>query len=84
MLTTTKTNGVAVASFVCSIVGWFTFGISGVVGVILGYRARSQIRHSGGAETGEGFAYAGIIVGYCMIAFWVLMLVAMGVSGSGS
>lgn len=79
-----KTNGLAVASLICSCAGYFTIGISAVVGVVLGYRARMQIRQSGGAEQGDGLAKAGIIVGYIMIGLWLIVMVGLGLADSGA
>jgi hypothetical protein len=56
-----KTNGLAVASLVCSLAG-FLIGISAPVGAILGHMALRQIRQTG--EDGAGLAKAGIIVGW--------------------
>src|SRR5262245_53824683 len=58
------TNGLAIASMIVSLVGF------GPVGAILGHIARRQIRERG--EQGDGFALAGIIVGWVITAFWVL------------
>jgi len=75
-----KTNGMAVAAMVVSIVGavglcaWGVGGLIGVVGALLGHVARRQIRTSG--EAGDGMALAGVIVGW--IAF-AIGLIAVGV-----
>lgn len=67
----------AIASFITSLVGL------GLVGVILGHIAMSQIKNSGGG--GKGFAIAGLIIGYVSIAiaivavfFWVIAIVTLG------
>ena len=69
-----KNNGLAIASLVCSIVGFFCCGIGGVLGVIFGFVARGQIKRSGGTEQGSGLALAGIIVGFACIAVGALLL----------
>lgn len=61
-----STNGFAIASLVLAIVG--LLGIGAILAIIFGIVARRQIRESGGAQTGEGLALAGIIVGICQIA----------------
>ncbi len=73
-----KTNGLAVASLVCSIAG-FLFFIPAVLGVVFGFVARSQIRNSSGTQGGEGLAIAGIIVGFAWI---VLLVVVFAISGT--
>jgi hypothetical protein len=79
-----KTNGLAIASLVCSILG-FCCGIGGVLGVIFGFVARGQIKRSGGSQKGSGLALAGIIVGFVFIALAAVGLVIILVSsGSGN
>ena len=70
----TETNGLAIASLVCSIVGVAACGVTAIVGVVLGHVARKQIRESGGRQTGEGLALAGLIVGYLLISFVLLVI----------
>ncbi|HTV11546.1 MAG TPA: DUF4190 domain-containing protein [Acidimicrobiales bacterium] len=77
---TPRTNGLAIASLVCSIGGVFICPLAVILGPIFGFVARGQIRRSNGAETGSGLALAGIIVGLSLIAicaaiFSVLVLV---------
>jgi len=67
------TNGMAIASLVVSIGGFFACcGLPSVVGAVLGHIARKQIRERG--EQGEGMALAGIIVGW--VAFGIFLLIA--------
>lgn len=73
-----KTNGFAVASLVCSLGGIFTAGLSGILGVVFGFVARSKIRQSNGYETGDGMALAGIIVGFLMAALFIVLVIALG------
>jgi len=49
--------------------------------LILGYRARRQIRGAGGAERGDGRALAGIILGYVVVGL-VGVSVAVAVIGA--
>ena len=65
-----RTNGLAIASLVCSVAGVATC-VSAPVGAILGHVARKQIRERG--EAGDGMALAGIIVG------WILTGLLVGV-----
>ncbi len=68
-----KTNGLAIASLVCSCAGIFFIGIPAVLGIIFGFVARGQIRQSQGGQGGEGLALAGIIVGFAVVALLVVV-----------
>ena len=61
-----STNGMAIASLVCSLAGLATCGLTSIVGAILGHVARRQIRERG--EGGDGLALAGIISGWIIFA----------------
>jgi len=65
-----RTNGLAIASFICSILGIFV--IPCIIGIVFGFVARSQIRQSNGAQGGEGLALAGIIIGFAWAALIIL------------
>jgi hypothetical protein len=67
------TNGMAIASLVCSLVGLVTCGVTALIGAILGHIARRQIRERG--EGGDGMALAGIIVG------WIVVLLSVVITG---
>jgi hypothetical protein len=66
-----RTNGLAIASLVCSLGGLVTC-ISAPVGVVLGHVARRQIRQTG--EEGSGMATAGLVIGYIFTVLGVLLL----------
>lgn len=62
--TSPRTNSLAVAGFICGLVGFFIFGVMlGPLAVVLGVVALSQIRKSGDSHGGKGFAIAAIVVG---------------------
>jgi hypothetical protein len=65
------TNGFAIASLVCSIVGC---GVGSVLGIVFGHIARGQIRRT--AEGGNGLAIAGLVVGYLGLLAAAVALVA--------
>jgi hypothetical protein len=73
------TNGLAIASLVCSLAG-LAICLSAPVGAILGHIARRQIRERG--EQGDGMALAGIIVGWVLtgltLVFCLFYLVVFG------
>lgn len=75
-----STNGLSIASLVCSLLGLLLFGVPAILGVIFGFVGRAQIGRSRGTQTGEGLALAGIIVGFVVIAFWVLIVVVGAVA----
>jgi Domain of unknown function (DUF4190) len=72
------TNGMAVASLVCSLLGLVlcpvSCGLVSLVGAILGHVARGQVRER--REAGDGVALAGIIVGW--VGFGIMFLVCAG------
>jgi hypothetical protein len=67
---TDRTNTLAIFALVLAIIG-------SVVGLILGYVARSQIRRSG--ERGAGLALAAIIIGWVEVGLIALALVFVGI-----
>ena len=72
-----RTNGLAVASFVCSLFFWL-YGIGAVLAVVFGFVARSQIKRSGGTQKGKGLALAGIVIGLVsLIAIAVVVAIVV-------
>jgi hypothetical protein len=72
-------NGLAVASLILGLVGWPFCGIGSIVAVVLGFIARGQIKASGGRQSGDGMALAGIIlgcIGIALMALWIVLAVA--------
>ena len=63
------TNGMAIASLVCSLFGWVCI-IGGVLGIIFGFMALGQIRQRG--QGGRGMAIAGIVIGVIVTALVIL------------
>lgn len=63
------TNGMAIASLVCSLFGWICI-IGGILGIIFGFMALGQIRQSG--QGGRGMAIAGIVIGVVVTALVIL------------
>ena len=78
-------NGKAIGSLVCGIVAvvGLTFCLGALVGipeVILGPQAKREIAASGGTQTGDGMATAGIVLGWisigltaALVAFFVVV-----------
>ncbi len=81
-------SGLAIASMVCGIVGYFTcyfVGILGIPAVICGHMALSRIDSSPFPVAGRGMAIAGLILGYLgilitlgVISFFVFALIGAG------
>ena len=59
-------SGMATAAFVLA----FVFPL---LGLILGYVAKSEIRKSNGAKTGAGIATAAIVIGWAYMGFLALI-----------
>ena len=67
------TNGLAIASMVLGIL-WL-YWIGSILALVFGYRAKRQIRDSGGAQAGSGMATAGIVLGWIAIAMLAVVIV---------
>lgn len=74
---TPKTNGLAIASLVLSLICC----IGSIPAVICGHLALKQIAQRG--DGGSGLAKAGLIIGYITIALGVIFVI-LGVVGMGS
>jgi prepilin-type processing-associated H-X9-DG protein len=57
-----KTSGMAITSLVLGVLGFFTCGVTALIGLILGIVAMSRVKKSNGALSGHGIALAGTIV----------------------
>jgi Domain of unknown function (DUF4190) len=57
-----QTNGLAIASVLLAVL-WFA-GIGAVLALVFGYRARREIKKSGGTQMSSGLATAGITLGW--------------------
>lgn len=62
------TNTIAVLAFVFGVLG-------GILGVIFGHVALSQIRRTG--QDGRGLAIAGLVLGYTNLVVWAVLLFAL-------
>ncbi len=79
-----RTSGLAVVSLLLGVL-WLA-GIGSVLALIFGYRARREIKNSGGSLTGSALAMAGIILGWIGIVLPLMGLVggAIALIASGS
>ena len=73
-----RTNRLAVAALVCGVGQLVAFWPATILAIVLGHKARREIRQTG--EQGDGLAQAGIILGYIGLALTVLgvLVVALG------
>lgn len=69
---TQRTSRLARAALICGILEPVCLFPLAIVAVILGHKARSQIRQNG--ERGHGLATSGLILGYIGIAVMVVVL----------
>jgi len=79
------TNAKATASLVVGIgslvLSWCCgLGVVGVVAIVLGIKARSEIKYSRGTQEGDGMALGGIITGAIAVVLGVLVLVLIGLA----
>lgn len=66
-----RTNTLAIVSFVASILNFVQcFFVGSIVAIITGHIARRQIKRTG--EQGNGWALAGLIIGYVGVALTIL------------
>jgi hypothetical protein len=79
------TNGKATAALITGIASlvlcWCPgLGLAGIVATVLGFKAREEIRNSGGQQGGDGLAIAGIITGVIATVLGVVALVVIGIA----
>ncbi|WP_344528180.1 DUF1707 and DUF4190 domain-containing protein [Streptomyces albiaxialis] len=66
-----KTNGSAIGALVCGILTPM-YGLTAIPAVILGHKAKAEIRRTG--EEGTGLATAGLVLGWLAIGVAVLVI----------
>ncbi|MEU5209724.1 DUF1707 and DUF4190 domain-containing protein [Streptomyces sp. NPDC020742] len=74
------TNGAATGAMVCGIMTPVTWGMTAIPAVILGHKARAEIRRTG--ERGDGQALTGLILGWLAIGGWSLFLLVVILSAA--
>ena len=73
--TAARTNTMAIVSLACSVGSFVVLPVIGsILGIVFGYRARSEIADSVGIEGGSGLATAGIVVGWIGLAVMAIPL----------
>jgi hypothetical protein len=71
-----KTNGLAIASLVCSFFFWL-YGLGAILAIIFGFIARAQIKKSGNTQQGRGLALAGIIIGIAGLVLGAVIIIVV-------
>jgi hypothetical protein len=67
---------------VCGALVPATFGVTFIPAIVLGHKARAEIRRTG--EQGEGMALAGLVIGYLTLSFVAFIaLIVAAAAGSG-
>ena len=70
---TPQTSTKALLSLIAGILGWTLLPFLGSVGaIVLGHMARADIRRSAGQQVGDGFAIAGLVLGWLSVILWLL------------
>jgi hypothetical protein len=79
-----KTSGMAIASLVLGIVGILACGcfIFSILAVVFGRIGQNNIRQSGGAQTGEGLAKWGFILGVVGIVLGIIYWIIVAATGN--
>ena len=67
----------------CGLLGFVTC-VSAIAAVILGHMARKQIGESGGQQSGDGMALAGLILGYVVLGLGLAYVVIAIIVAAGS
>ncbi|MGV9453739.1 DUF4190 domain-containing protein [Streptomyces sp. NPDC003635] len=76
-----RTNGLAIASLCCGIVGLFFLNIVlGPLAIVFGAVARRQAA----VKNGAGMAKAGIILGVIDVVLWIVLLIVAASNGGFS
>lgn len=74
-----RASGLAISSFVVSIVGVVFCGVVSIVGMIMGIVENSRINRGESTEVGRGYAKAAIVIGALSFALGVFGLILYGI-----
>ncbi|WP_028769894.1 DUF4190 domain-containing protein [Silanimonas lenta] len=73
-----RTSTLAIVSLVAGILGWtLAPWLGSLVAIVTGHMARSEIRRDPQGVEGDGFAVAGLVLGWAMLAVSLLVLLAI-------
>ena len=62
----------AVAALVCGLIGMFVCGLVGIPAIVMGGKAKREIRDSGGYYDGDGLATAGLVLGWISVGLTIV------------
>jgi len=72
-----QTSTLAIISLIAGILGWSLLPFLGSIGAIItGHMARAEIRREPQRLDGDGFAVAGLILGWLSVAVWIIGILA--------
>ena len=72
------TSATAIISLVSGILGWtFVPVLGSLVAIITGHMARAEIRRNLETIEGDGLAVAGLVLGWAMLGFCILAVLAI-------
>lgn len=82
----TRTNGQAVASLICGLVGLVAWPIllPQILAIGFGHGALDQLRHGDGHDGGTALAVLGLVLGYLALAGAIAFYVAAVLGGSSA
>lgn len=73
-----QTSALAITSLVTGVLGWTVLPLLGsLVAIITGHLARAEIRRAAGQMDGDGFAIAGLALGWATVVVTVLTILAV-------
>lgn len=68
-----QTSTLAIISLIAGILGWSLLPFLGSIGAIItGHMARAEIRREPQRLDGDGFAVAGLILGWLSVVLWII------------
>lgn len=70
-----RTDGLAIAGFVCGIVGLLSFGVLSILAIVFSIIGLNNIRRNPDEIKGRGLATAGLVCGIIGVVFWTSILV---------
>ena len=73
-----RTSSLAIISLVSGLLGWtLAPWLGSIIAIITGHMARSEIRKQPDEIDGDGFAIAGLVMGYLFISLTILTVLVV-------